>query len=106
MYKNRNFYFWLIETTFKFFQIIQSENSNDPNYSFAISIYDLGKKIHVELIMNTILKDEKLRSEPMIKISNLLSWGIYYKNLFCNQKSNYEVNDFIKFLMKIYCNCM
>ena len=53
-----------------------------------------------------IAKEDKFKSEPMIKISNLLSWGIFYKNLISNPKPNYDVNDFIKFLLKDLLSCL
>ena len=93
-FKNKNFYYWLLDTTFKFYQNhqIEAENYN------AKAIFEYGKRIHSELIINTINKEEKHKSEPMIIISNLLSWGIYYKNINSRQKSKYQVNDFIRFL--------
>jgi len=96
LFKNKNFYFWLVETCFKFYQKLQEDSDNNN----SSAIYKFGKKIHTDLIFTTILKEEKLKSEPMNKISNLLSWGIYYKNMYCNQKSNFQVNDFIKFLLQ------
>lgn len=98
MFKNTYFYTWLLETCFKFYQT----KSND---STAFSIYELGKKIHTNLIINTIKREENLRSEPMNKINDLLSWGIYYKNIFdYSKKICCEINDFIKSFLKDIIN--
>jgi hypothetical protein len=129
LYRNTNFYNWLIETSFKHFQSkemishhtssqtsagkIDAEkyspryfhNSPFSNHSTSYSIYELGKKIHTELIINTIIKEENLRSEPMNRLNFLLSWGVYYKNIYdYSRKIISDVNEFIKNLIKDILN--
>ncbi len=96
IFKNSLFYPFLIETTYKFFLI---SNESKQTNSSAISIYILGKKIHTDLIISSIGKDDKFKTDPINKFHFLLSWGIYFKNLYNSQKSNFEINDFIKSLI-------
>lgn len=129
LYSNMNFYNWLIETSFKHFQSKEMISSNTSyelnaekidkekyspryfhsspfsNHSTSYSIYELGKKIHTELIINTILKEENLRSEPINRLNFLLSWGVYYKNIYdYSRKIISDVNEFIKNLFKDILN--
>ena len=48
--KNKYFYDWFIETTFKFFQL---KNKTSDGH-IALSIFEMGRKIHSELIINSI----------------------------------------------------
>jgi len=106
-YKNSSFYTWLIETTFKHYQHKNNkEKVVEGNYSaMSMSIYEQGRRIHTELILNTVIKEEKLKSDTMNKINFLLSWGLYYKNLYdYNRKITNEVTDFLKSLFKDILN--
>lgn len=92
MFQNKEFYLWLVETTFLNLIELEENNSNTSN----IIINDLGRKIHSDLIINSILYDERVRSQPMTNIHYLLSWGIYTKNKYSNNKKNLLVNSYIK----------
>lgn len=94
LFKNNTFYIFLLEVTYKYYVIMNNE-SEDLDGS-AIAIYDLGKKIHTEMILNTMLKDESLRSLPMTKINFLLNWSIKFKT---NPK-NYDMNCFLRSLLR------
>ena len=95
-FKNSLFYQFLIETTYSYF--IKNKNRILTTNLDESKLYQVGIKIHTDLIINYIGKDEKHRTEPINKLHFLLSWGIYFKNLYSNQKSNHEINEFIKFL--------
>ena len=69
MFQNKEFYLWLVETTFLNLIELEENNSNTSN----IIINDLGRKIHSDLIINSILYDERVRSQPMTNIHYLLS---------------------------------
>jgi len=62
----------------------------------AITVYDLGKKIHTELILNTIIKEESFKNIQMSKINYLLNWTLRLKK----DSKNYELNCFIRSLIR------
>ena len=94
--KNCLLYPFLIETAYKFFQITNETNEKNQINSLAISILIICKKIHTDLILNSIVRDEKLKTDPINKLHFLLSWGIFFKNLYSNRKKNIDINNFIK----------
>ena len=71
-------------------------NESDELNGSAITIYDLGKKIHTELILNTILREDSLKNIQMSKINYLLNWALKLKN----DSKNYELNSFIRSLIR------
>jgi hypothetical protein len=99
LYKNSNFYGWLIDTAFKFYKL----KNNDQNVNIALSIYELSNKIHTELLLANITEKQELLST---KLEYLLGWGINQKNINKSidnnqtRKINTEVNEFISNLLK------
>ena len=93
LYKNELFYLFLIEISYKYYLMMNNE-SDELNGS-AITIYNLGKKIHSELFLNLILKDGSKKSTPIKKINYLLDWSLKFKK----KSKNYELNCFIKSLL-------
>ncbi len=92
--KNNSFYTFILEITYKYYNIMNSE-SEELNGS-AITVYDLGKKIHTELILNTIIKEESLENVHMSKLNFLLNWTLNLKK----DSKNYELNCFIRSLLR------
>jgi hypothetical protein len=103
LYKNNNFYSWLIDTAFKFYKL----KSDEVEVNIALSVYELSNKIHTELLLGNVTEKNELLTS---KLDYLLSWGIQQKNINTTldgnqmRKVGLEINEFIKNLLKDLLN--
>lgn len=73
--KNQYFYQWMLDLMIPFKILLQNPNFKSENESgIAITIIDLGVKIQTSILVNSILIDERLRTEPCSRLQLLFNW--------------------------------
>ena len=75
MLKNRFFYQWLLDLIIPYQILLSNEVlRNGKESGIALTIIDIGVKIHTSVIVNSILIDEKSKTEPSSKLQLLFNW--------------------------------
>ncbi len=73
--KNQYFYQWLLDLMIPFQILLKNPYFKSENESgIAITIIDLGVKILTSIIVNSVLIDERIRTEPCSKLQLLFNW--------------------------------